>query len=297
MKDASLIAPLNQVPMNLLTSSGGRLESKLAAVQGASGAKQKAELKKVSDEFEAVFIAHMLKVMRDTIEDSGLLEGGFGKSIYTELFDQEVSLNLARRGTLGISNLLYRSLSDKLGGEDEEVPGKSPIDGKSGPSSTTGNPSTQAPDAGNAQEEEISDLQLPVQAPISSAFGIRRDPFSHQAKFHKGMDLSAPEGMKIVPALQGRVVYAGYMNGYGNTVVVQHSGELQTRYGHLGSIAVRVGDTVNSQDILGTVGSTGRSTGPHLHFEVIRNGIAVNPAESLNASFSGSRMQSPKMGV
>jgi len=297
MNDASPVIPLNQVPVNLLTSSGSRLENKLAAVRGASGEKQKAELKKVSQEFESIFIAHLLKVMRETIEDSGLLEGGFGKSIYTELFDQEVARSLAARGTLGLSDLLYQSLANKSDHKDEGATGKSPAAGEGAPSPGPGSSHNKTPDPGIMQGEEISDLQLPVRAPISSAFGVRRDPLSHQAKFHKGLDLSAPEGMKVVPALQGKVIYAGYMNGYGNTVVVQHSGELQTRYGHLGSVAVRVGDAVNSQDILGTVGSTGRSTGPHLHSEVNRDGRADDPAGSLNVTFSGSRTQSPKTSV
>ncbi|HTY60973.1 MAG TPA: peptidoglycan DD-metalloendopeptidase family protein [Acidobacteriota bacterium] len=297
MNDATVLTPLNQIPANVLNSAGNRLESKLQALQGASGSKKKDDLKKVSQEFEAIFIAHLLKVMRETVEDSGLLEGGFGKSIYTEMFDQEVSLNLAKKGTLGISNLLYQSLSKAINdGEGKNV--SIPADGAAGsPSAIPSSPASTAPDPQSAPGEEISDLQLPVQAHISSAFGMRKDPFSHQAKFHKGLDLSAPEGMKVVPALQGKVVFAGYMNGYGNTVVVQHSGELQTRYGHLGSIAVKVGDVVDSQNILGTVGSTGRSTGPHLHFEVIRNGVAVNPATNLNISTSGSRPGIPQKGV
>jgi len=286
MNDAALLSPLNQVPVNLLTSHSGRLETKLASVQAASGARQKAELKKVSEEFEAVFIAQLLKVMRETIEDSGLLGGGFGKSIYTELFDQEVSLSLSRKGMLGISNILHQSLSARIDGGDEPESGKAPVSDRTGP-----------PDAGNNPEEEISDFQLPVRAPVSSAFGMRRDPFSHQAKFHKGLDLAAPEGMKVVPAMEGKIVFAGHMNGYGNIVIVQHANELQTRYGHLGSIAVRVGDSVDSQDILGTVGITGRSTGPHLHFEVIRNGVAVDPLEHLNASIPGAPMQNLKTGV
>jgi murein DD-endopeptidase MepM/ murein hydrolase activator NlpD len=296
MKDTSLIAPMTQIPMNMLNSSGGRLENRLQAVQGVSGAKQKAELKKVSQEFEAVFIAHLLKVMRETIEESGLLEGGFGKSTYTELFDQEVSLSLARRGALGISNLLYKNLSEKIDNTEKQKPDQTPNEDPTSSSTISGNPSPNASNAHNVSEEEIPDFQLPVRAPISSAFGMRKDPFSHQAKFHKGLDLSAPEGMNVVPALAGTVVFAGYRNGYGNTVVVQHSGELQTRYGHMGSIAVRVGDTVDSQNTLGTVGSTGRSTGTHLHFEVIRNGQAVDPAANLKASIAGSRAGNQKMG-
>jgi murein DD-endopeptidase MepM/ murein hydrolase activator NlpD len=348
MADSSLVNPMNQIPVDWLTSSGSRLENKIAAARSGSATNQKAELEKVSEEFEAIFIAQLLKVMRETIEDSGLLESGFGKSIYTELFDQEVSLNLARRGTLGISNLLYQSLSNRLDSTSQEKAGKAPVSETSTPpasavtpsnntvnsenpslnlaKSTLGltsppyqslsnsdakesgkvpatnktepSPATDAPTANISEsEEEISDLQLPVHAPISSAFGMRRDPFSHKAKFHKGLDLSAPEGMKVVPALQGKVVYAGYMTGYGNTVIVQHSDGLQTRYGHLGSIAVRAGDSVDSQNILGTVGNTGRSTASHLHFEVIRNGIAVDPVQNHSVSNSGTKAWNQKTGV
>lgn len=294
MNDATLPTPLNQIPVNFLNSPGKRLENKISSLQGATGAKQTAELKKVSQEFESIFIAHLLKVMRETIEDSGLLGGGFGKSIYTELFDQEVSLSLARRGTLGISDLLYQSLAKKAENAEKQEAAPSP---DVGPSDNNPDVAPKPSDGHPVSEDEISDMQLPVLAPISSPFGTRRDPFTHEAKRHKGVDLAAPEGMKVVPAYKGTVVFAGYMNGYGNAVIVQHSGELQTRYGHLGSIGVRAGDTVDSQNILGTVGSTGRSTGPHLHFEVIRNGAAVNPTAHLNASISSARSERPKTGV
>ena len=283
MSDSSIISPLNQVPMDILTSSGSRMESRIHAAKSASpGAKQKDALNKAAQEFEAVFIAHMLKVMRETIQESGLLEGGFGKSIYTELFDQEVSLSLAKRGALGISNLLERSISADISADEKKQSDQSP---DPDPARTLKTPSLPSPDSSgktSAQQPEITDFQLPVLAPISSDFGMRSDPFSGQARFHKGLDLAAPEGMKVVPALPGTVISAGYENGYGNTVLVQHSGGLQTRYGHLGTICVSVGDTIASDNVLGTVGSTGRSTGVHLHFEVIRDGIPVNPSASLS---------------
>jgi murein DD-endopeptidase MepM/ murein hydrolase activator NlpD len=269
--------------MDILTSSGSRMESRIHAAKSASlGAKQKGELKKAAQEFEAVFIAHMLKVMRETIQESGLLEGGFGKSIYTELFDQEVSLSLAKRGALGISNLLERSISADISADEKKQSDQSP---DPDPARTLKTPSLPSPDSSgktSAQQPEITDFQLPVRAPISSGFGMRKDPFSRQSSFHKGLDLAAPEGMKVVPALPGTVISAGYENGYGNTVLVQHSGGLQTRYGHLGTICVSVGDTLASDNVLGTVGSTGRSTGVHLHFEVIRDGMPVNPSASLS---------------
>jgi len=269
---AMLSNPLVQVPTDMLSSPGSRLEAKIRAAQASAGEKQKVELKKVSQEFEAIFIAQLLKVMRETIEESGLTEGGFGKSIYTELFDQEVSLAMARRGVLGISDLIYRNLVEKDTGAAES-PGSEPRPDTQAPSPAQ----TTSPAASREDESQISDLHLPLQAPVSSSFGLRRDPFSHGIRFHKGLDLSAPEGMKVVTALPGKVISAGYQSGYGKAVLVQHTGGVQTRYGHLGSINVRAGDTVDAEAVLGTVGQTGRSTGPHLHFEVIRTGQAVDP--------------------
>jgi len=269
---SSIINPLPQVPTDLSATAASKLENKIRAAQNSTGDKQKNELKKVSQEFESLFIAQLLKVMRETIEESGLMEGGFGKSIYTDLFDQEVARSMAKRGVLGISDLLYKNLSDKNSQVGQ-------------PTSTNPAPSNEAPaqtspaDSGTSgkPEPEISDLQLPVQAPVSSSFGMRNDPFSHQATFHKGVDLAAPDGTKVVAALPGTVISAGYETGYGNNVLIQHSGGLQTRYGHLGSVNVKAGDVVDSESVLGTVGSTGRSTGPHLHFEVTRMGKPVDP--------------------
>ena len=84
-------------------------------------------------------------------------------------------------------------------------------------------------------------------------------------------------------ALPGRVIFAGYQGGYGNTVLIQHDEGLQTRYGHLKEINVKAGDSVTSENMVGTVGSTGRSTGPHLHFEVIRLGNQIDPLKVLDA--------------
>ncbi len=284
MDNSSIIAPLKPVPMELLGSPTSRLQNRVHAAQRADGAKQKSELKKVAQEFEAIFIAQLLKVMRETIEESGLTEGGFGKSIYTELFDQEVSLSMARRGALGISDLLYKNLADK----NPEPNAPQHID----PASKIRSPIVPAAPESALDDPEISDLQLPVHAPVSSGFGVRNDPFSHRERFHRGLDLSAPEGMKVVSALPGTVISARYESGYGNTVLVQHPGGIQTRYGHLGTIRVKVGDVVASEAVLGTVGNTGRSTGPHLHFEVIRMGIPVDPLGGTSSQVTSLKQRS-----
>jgi len=295
MSEPLLFQTMNPLPTDVSTSTGTRLEGKIRAAQNAAGDSRKTELKKVAEEFEAVFIAHLLKVMRETIEESGLLEGGFGKSIYTELFDQEISLDMARRGTLGIADLLCRNLRDTSDPGETE----SQETGAGGASPASSGPVQTVPQGTGAErplECEISDLQLPVQVPISSAFGLRRDPFTQQVKFHKGIDLAAPEGMKVIAALPGKVVAVGYVSGYGNTVLLQHDDGIQTRYAHLASINVKAGDAVASQGALGTVGDTGRSTGPHLHFEVIRMGRPVQPILSLRSIQSGPESVGPKAG-
>jgi murein DD-endopeptidase MepM/ murein hydrolase activator NlpD len=293
---SSLLVPLNQIPTDLMTQPGSGLENKVQAALNSGADKQKSELKKASQEFEAIFIAYLLKVMRETIEESGLTEGGFGKSIYTDLFDQEISVSMAKRGALGISDMLYRDLSAKAlnsGQPGETKPKDSPEANPVAPNSSGHSTGASIPGSTpQSSEPDISDLQLPVRAPVSSGYGLRRDPFSHQIQFHKGLDLAAPEGMKVVAALPGTVVSAGYQSGYGNSVVIQHAGGLQTRYGHLEKVNVKAGDAVTSEEVLGTVGNTGRSTGPHLHFEVIRMGKQVDPAAEFSLKAADLRRRS-----
>ena len=114
-------------------------------------------------------------------------------------------------------------------------------------------------------------LIWPVNAPITSPFGWR------WGRMHEGMDLGAAYGSPIAAAAAGVVIYAGWEGGYGNLVVIDHGGGLATAYGHQSRIAVSVGQSVSQGETIGYVGSTGHSTGPHLHFEVRVNGQAVDP--------------------
>jgi peptidoglycan hydrolase FlgJ len=283
MSDASVYNSFSPVPTDLLTSAEQRLGGSISASKITAAAKQKSELKKVAQDFEAVFISHMLKVMRETIDESGLMDGGFGKSVYTELFDQETAVNMARKGTLGIGDILYKSLENRIGKDGSEDASETKQKFNVLPADSI---KISEPESGNndASSADIPDIQLPIQAPISSNFGLRKDPFSGQWKFHRGIDLAAPEGMPVSAALPGKVISAGYESGYGNTVLVEHDGGLRTRYGHLASINVKPGDAVTSEDALGTVGSTGHSTGSHLHFEVMRRGKHLDPLMSFHAS-------------
>src|SRR5690348_16334593 len=113
---------------------------------------------------------------------------------------------------------------------------------------------------------------------ISSGFGRRVDPFTGGEEFHEGIDFAAPAGTRIRAVAAGIVTWAGPRNGYGNMVQVDHGNGYATRYGHAYQVLVHVGETVNRGDALALVGDTGRSTGPHVHFEVLKNGHEVNPA-------------------
>lgn len=115
----------------------------------------------------------------------------------------------------------------------------------------------------------------------SSSFGNRRDPFGGYTAFHSGMDFAAVSGTPVLSAGNGKIVFAGTKSGYGKVIEVSHNGII-TRYAHLSKIRVNVGQSINAGDVIGNVGSTGRSTGPHLHFEVRINDKPVNPAPYLN---------------
>jgi murein DD-endopeptidase MepM/ murein hydrolase activator NlpD len=119
---------------------------------------------------------------------------------------------------------------------------------------------------------------------LTSSYGVRRDPFTGAAAFHAGLDFRGPVGAPIYAAAKGKVSYVGQRSGYGNVVEISHGNGLVTRYAHMSHFASRVGEEVAPGDVIGAIGSTGRSTGPHLHFEVRINGRAVNPRPFLEAA-------------
>jgi len=113
---------------------------------------------------------------------------------------------------------------------------------------------------------------------MASGYGRRIDPIYHVATFHEGMDFSAHIGTKVFATGEGSVNYAGWRQGYGNTIQINHGYNYQTLYAHLSEIDVRIGEKVKRGDVIGKVGSTGKSTGPHLHYEVHYRGGPQNPS-------------------
>ncbi|MFA5620367.1 MAG: M23 family metallopeptidase [Weeksellaceae bacterium] len=136
-----------------------------------------------------------------------------------------------------------------------------------------------------AKEKDKMFAHLPAIQPVankklnrvSSGYGVRIHPILKIGKLHKGMDFSAPVGTPIYATADGKVEVAGVMGGYGNVVKINHGYGYQTLYGHMSKIKTRAGKSVKRGDIIGYVGNTGLSTGPHLHYEVLKNGKSVNP--------------------
>ncbi len=124
-------------------------------------------------------------------------------------------------------------------------------------------------------------LIWPVRGRITSGFGYRIHPLFKTRRFHAGIDIAAPAGTAVKAAASGEVLYAGWLRGYGKVVIILHRGGMATVYAHLKDIVVREGQRVSQGEIIGSVGSTGWSTGPHLYFEVRIDGRAVNPLKYL----------------
>lgn len=142
----------------------------------------------------------------------------------------------------------------------------------------------EALDALDRLKTEARRLPLANPAPgrsVTSPFGVRTDPLLGTAALHSGMDFRAPTGMPAKVTAPGVVVKAGWNGGYGRMVEVDHGNGFATRYGHLSKIDVTVGKRLNAGDLIGKTGSSGRSTGPHLHYEVRHNGEAIDPLRFL----------------
>jgi murein DD-endopeptidase MepM/ murein hydrolase activator NlpD len=121
----------------------------------------------------------------------------------------------------------------------------------------------------------------PVHGWLSSTMGYRRDPITGGADYHSGLDIVGERGQPVHATASGRVTHVGRQGAYGNLVIVDHGFGLQTKYGHLSGFSVKHGDRVKRGDVIGRMGSTGRSTGTHLHYEVLANGRLLNPLQLL----------------
>ncbi len=128
----------------------------------------------------------------------------------------------------------------------------------------------------------------PVEGQVTGSFGERIDPFNGEGAFHSGVDIGSSYGAKIIAPADGLVTLVDTMGGYGKTIMIDHGNGISTRYGHLSGFAVTVGQRVQRGDLIGYVGESGRSTGPHLHYEVRINDTPVNPYKYLRMTVAHS---------
>ncbi len=129
---------------------------------------------------------------------------------------------------------------------------------------------------------EDENFRLPFNVQPSSKFGYRVHPISGKMKFHRGIDLPRTYNSKIRPALSGTVIFSGQKSGYGNLIIIEHSNGYTTYYGHNSTNLVKPGDYVDQATVIGLVGDTGNVTGPHLHFELRKNDIPLNPLQFIH---------------
>jgi flagellar protein FlgJ len=278
-----------------------------------------AHAREAAKQFESFFLSYLMKEMKQNTLESGLFGNGMGADTYTDLFNEKLSEVMAERGGIGLADMLVKHLEPDSKTPEGKTKTVAPLTSNNKVSSSTSGVTLSStgqmvmPDMSLASQqphkafmdaiaasiatigksdlaksgimpESTGEMMSPLDSGyISSGFGTRRDPINGSQRFHEGIDIAAPIGTQIHAVDNGKVVFAGKQGGYGNTVIIEHSNGVRTRYAHAESLSVSVGDVVEAGQVVGKVGSTGRSTGPHLHFEVIgKDGQHLNPGKFIS---------------
>lgn len=262
----------------------------LASAPGDSPAR----VAEMAHQFESLFIAQMLRQMRQSLTMASDEEGESGHEFgaMTDTIDTQLAQQLSAAGGIGIADVIMKSFARDSGGGPSGPPDGLTAAGLKprlhDSSSAAGlkprlhdSIEDAAPVRGGGALAPLaaSAVSLPLGQHVTSAFGWRKDPISGETRFHKGVDVRAAYGQSVPAAADGKVVQAGEQGSYGLTVVIEHGSGIRTRYAHLSEVAVRAGDTIARGQDIGRVGRSGRSTGPHLHFEVLADGQPVDPVQ------------------
>lgn len=328
-----------------------RLQQRL---DGPAEDKRESKLREASQDFEAIFLHQMLKQMRATIPKEGLLHSR-DEEFWQSHFDAEMSVLLARKGGIGLGDMIFEQLREhqvkasqtsspsgpmptmtllapsnpstatqnfSMDDHTDDFPGQVifPENGHTPPQNSHGQVGAEGvspvrmpgtfgvmevvrslaraiEERGGVVPEHPGSIQgadavrdmtssaylppmrWPLQAQVTSGFGWRNDPFTREQAWHAGVDLVASVGTPVQAAWDGRVVFVGERGGYGKMVVLEHVGGWRTYYAHNNENKVKAGDQVQAGQTIATVGSSGRSTGPHLHFEIRQGNLAWNPKQ------------------
>ncbi|SIO39263.1 peptidoglycan DD-metalloendopeptidase family protein [Halodesulfovibrio marinisediminis] len=398
-----MVAPVDS---DMLNASIGAQQLKaktkqLSALQKGGGA-ESAKLREAVEGFEAIFIQKMWQQMRNTVPKSGMFKSR-EEQMWQGMFDQELSVKMAQSGGIGLADMLYKQLSEKLGDASRdtnskggnvalrdlsstdvfnkvkavsnraETPTPSSLDDlyspmeeqelETDPTATRvintnlqamtdkdvvenvnelerqlvmeliSDPDRVVPDPVEPASEQqakvesvpvaqqiaveedliksatieasnevsqivgiggpiepspdMATVNWPLPGPISSNFGWRKDPFTGKKAWHSGVDIAGKTGDPVAAAWDGKVIYSGEKKGYGKLVVLEHPNGWRSYYGHNSKLNVEVGETIAAGKKIAEVGSTGRSTGPHLHFEVRQGELAWNPQQIRSRLMAG----------
>jgi len=225
--------------------------------------------KDMAKKIETVFLTELLKVM--------FSETSFNKdrttSTYMTIIIPEVAKMMAERD-MGIGEFLTNNsqhFTDE--GKPEELK-----------TNLLNRTSREQNIELNSVVSDDNNISLPVSGRISSFYGLRVDPIDGTLKKHNGIDIAVSSGTKVRAVSSGKVVYSGYAKGYGNCVIIDHGNGFQTLYAHNSKNLVKTGQEVSQDTVIALSGSTGRVTGPHLHFEVRKDGKPVDPIAMINKS-------------
>jgi murein DD-endopeptidase MepM/ murein hydrolase activator NlpD len=215
-------------------------------------------------------------LLKQLIQDSGAFQGmnQAGGKIYGEMFCEALANAVSQSGGVGIAKLVEGTFDKGAAGTQAED-----ADPNIAGDYLFGH--TIRPHAASRASDAAADA-TDVTPEVSSGFGVRKDPINGSRGFHTGVDVAAGEGSDILAAASGVVRRAGRRGGYGNAVEIDNGSGISTLYGHASALAVKAGDHVEAGEPIAQVGHTGRATGPHLHFEVRKDGKPTDPQSTLN---------------
>lgn len=260
---------------------------------------KRSEILRTCQEFESVLVNQMFETMRKTIPEGGLFEKSNAESIFTSMLDTELarSASTRERSGLGLASQMYEQLAREsidnvpLDYNDDQLDQQLGLGNfgatqqRYAPSAPGQSDMMLTPDSVDMRQIEqrygaspgrMFEHPLPS-GEISSPYGMREHPMSGERRMHRGVDIAAPMGTPVKAARAGEVIFAGENGGYGNMVILRHPGGYESRYAHASALTVQQGDRVDAGEVVALVGSSGRSTGPHLHFEIRRNEQDQNP--------------------
>ncbi|MGE0399512.1 MAG: peptidoglycan DD-metalloendopeptidase family protein [Kofleriaceae bacterium] len=228
---------------------------------------QAEQAKTAAKQLEAFFMRQLLAEARPA--GGGGIDGGFAGDTFKQMLDDALAEKMSGAGGMGMAAMFEKQLDGTAAITTSAMaprPELAPLP----------NPSLLGDEVNGAPR-----FALPVIGRATSGYGERIDPIHHTKSLHPGFDLAAPTGTQVGAARGGEVVHAGPAGTYGNLVILRHEDGFETRYAHLSEVHVKKGDQVQTGQDVGAVGSTGHSTGPHLHFEIRKEGKALDPRPHL----------------